>query len=118
MRSFLFLFLTASLMIATIRIQPQPHSGIEQPEMKSNSAYLQGWAPGHLGLTISPDGKTAYVPFELDDSLLVVDLPSLTVSGSIDLSAAGTMLGSCSAVLAPVGQKLFIANYTAQNVAV
>ena len=80
--------------------------------------YLQGWAPGPLGLAITPDGKTAYVSFSLDDSLLVVDLATLTISDSIDVSAAGIQLNSGPALLSPDGKKLYVSNYSAQNVMV
>jgi len=79
---------------------------------------LQGWAPGPLGLAITPDGKTAYVSFSLDDSLLVVNLATLTISDSIDVSAAGIQLDSGSTLLSPDGRKLYVSNYAAQNVMV
>ena len=80
--------------------------------------YFPGWTPGILGLAISPDGKTAYIPFELDDALLVVDLSTLTITDSIDVSPAGNMLSSSAAVLSPDGKRLYISNEGAKNVMV
>ena len=80
--------------------------------------YFQGWAPGPLGLAITSDGKTAYVSFSLDDSVLVVDLATLTISDSIDVSAAGIQLNSGPALLSLDGKKLYVCNYSAQNVMV
>ncbi|TRZ49176.1 hypothetical protein D4S03_08690 [bacterium] len=79
-------------------------------------AYLQGWAPGSLAIT--QDGKSAYVSFMLDDSLLVVNLATLTISDSIDVSAAGIQLHSDSALLAMNGKKLYVSNPAARNVMV
>lgn len=79
---------------------------------------LYGWAPGSLGLAITPDGKTAYIPFELDDALLVVDLTTFTITHSIDVSAAGNMLFSNTATLIEDGKKLYVSNYATQNVIV
>lgn len=79
---------------------------------------LLGWAPGFLGLAITSDGKTAYVPFSQDDSLLVVDLSNLSVTDSIDVSSAGNQLDSGSAILTPDEKKLYISNYAAGNVMV
>jgi len=79
---------------------------------------LLGWAPGYLGLAITSDGKTAYVPFAQDDSLLVVDLSSLSVTDSIDVSSAGNQLDSGSAILTPDEKKLYVSNYAAGNVMV
>ncbi|MFA4872075.1 MAG: hypothetical protein WC610_03415 [Patescibacteria group bacterium] len=84
----------------------------------STEKYFPGWAPGTLGLAISSDGKTAYIPFNLDDALLVVDLSTFTVKDSIDVSAAGSMLFSNAAVLTPDGKKLYVANEGAGNVMV
>ena len=80
--------------------------------------YPQGWAPGNLGLAITPDGKTAYVSFSLDDSLLVVDLTKFTISDSIDVSAAGIQLDSGPALLSLDGKKLYVSNYATKNVMV
>ena len=80
--------------------------------------YFPGWAPGILGLAITPDGKTAYIPFNLDDALLVVDLSTFTVKNSINVSAAGNMLFSNATVLTPDGKKLYVANEGAKNVMV
>lgn len=78
-----------------------------------------GWCPGMLGLAVSPDGKTAYISFSLDDALLAVDLSTLTITDSIDVSAAGNMmLQSESAVLTPDGKKLYVSNFGTGNVMV
>jgi uncharacterized repeat protein (TIGR01451 family) len=77
-----------------------------------------GWAPGYGGLAISPDGKTAYVSFDADDSLLEVDLQTFTVRHGIDVSPAGTMLSSAAAVLTADGTRLVVANRTRPNVLV
>ncbi len=69
-------------------------------------------------MAISADGKRAYIPFELDDALLVVDLTTFTVTDSIDVSTAGNMLGSTAAVLTPDGKKLYVSNYLTKNVIV
>ena len=83
------------------------------PELESS---FQGWAPSPLGLAITPDGKTAYIPFENDDSLLVVDLSTFTTVESIDISSAGSMLRSASAILSPEKGKLYVANHGTKNV--
>jgi len=80
--------------------------------------YPQGYAPGNLGLAITPDGKTAYVSFSLDDSLLVVDLTKFTISDSIDVSPAGIQLDSGPALLSLDGKKLYVSNYATKNVMV
>ena len=96
-----------------------PAFGIEGARLLSASGtLLQGWAPGPMGLAITPDGKTAYVSFSLDDSVLVVDLTTLMVSDSIDVSAAGIQLSSGAALLSPDGRKLYVANLAAGNVMV
>lgn len=82
----------------------------------NSSYYFQGWAPGPLGLAITPDGKTAYISFSLDDSLLVVDLETLTINDSIDVSAAGIQLDSGPALLSLDGKKLYVANFATKNV--
>jgi YVTN family beta-propeller protein len=84
-------------------------------ETKQN---LLGWAPGFLGLAITSDGKTAYVPFSQDDSLLVADLSTFSVIDSIDVSSAGNQLDSGSAILTPDEKKLYVSNYAAGNVMV
>jgi len=83
---------------------------------RSIESHFSGWAPSQLGLAITPDGKTAYIPFSLDDALLVVDLSTFIVTDSIDVSAAGNMLQSQSAVLTPDGKKLYVSNYGTKNV--
>lgn len=80
--------------------------------------YFPGWLPAQSGLTISSDGKTAYIPFELDDALLVVDLSTLTITDSIDVSPAGNMLSSSAAVLSPDGKRIYISNEGTKNVMV
>ncbi len=80
--------------------------------------YFPGWAPGILGLAITPDGKTAYISFNLDDVLLEVDLSTFTVTSSIDVSSAGNMLFSNAAVLTPDGKKLYVANFGTKNIMV
>lgn len=77
-----------------------------------------GWAPGRQGLAITPDGKTAYVSFNLDDALLRVDLPTMTVTGSVDVSKAGTQLFSESVLVTPDGSKVYVANSGYGNVMV
>jgi YVTN family beta-propeller protein len=86
--------------------------------MTEDGNYLQGWAPGNLGLAISPDGKTAYVSFSLDDALLVVDLATLTITDSVDVSAAGIQINSASALMTLDGKKLYVSNPGAKNVMV
>lgn len=96
-----------------------PSRTIEAPRSMTEAGnYLQGWAPGPLGLAITPDGKTAYVSFSLDDSVLVVDLETLTINDSIDVSAAGIQLGSGTALLSLDGKKLYVSNYATKNVMV
>jgi len=75
-----------------------------------------GWAPSDLGLAIAPDGKTAYIPFALDDALLVVNLSTFTVIDSINVSPAGSMLLSNNAVLTLDGKKLYVSNYGTKNI--
>ena len=98
---------------------PTLQGTIETPRSITEAGnYLQGWAPGSLGLAITPDGKTAYVSFSLDDSLLVVDLAKFIISDSIDVSAAGIQLNSGPALLSLDGKKLYVSNYAAGNVMV
>ena len=77
-----------------------------------------GWAPGLRGLAITSDGKTAYISFSLDDSLLAVDLSDFTNTKAIDISSAGTRSSSHSAVLSTDESKLYVANYGTRNVMV
>lgn len=79
---------------------------------------FSGWGPGFLGLAVAPNGKTAYIPFSLDDALLIVDLSTYKVTGSIDVSAAGIELDSGAALITPDGKKLYISNFGAGNVMV
>jgi len=79
---------------------------------------LEGSDPGRLGLAVSPDGKTAYVTFSSADVVLVVDLQQGAVRSAIDVSAAGVMLGSETAVLSADGKLLFVANHGTENVTV
>ncbi len=93
-------------------------TNLAEPVEKPAERYFPGWAPASLGLAITPDGKTAYIPFELDDALLVVDLSTFAVIDSIDVSEAGNMLLSTAAVLSPDGKKLYVSNYGTRNVMV
>jgi uncharacterized protein (TIGR03437 family) len=79
---------------------------------------LEGVDPGDLGLTVSADGKTAYVTFGSVDVVLVVDLQQGAVRSAIDVSAAGVMLASSQAVLSADGKLLFVANHGTENVMV
>ncbi len=88
------------------------------PEEKPAESQFPGFAPGNLGLAITSDGRTAYITFASDDSLLAVDLSTFTVTDSIDVSAAGNMLLSTAAVLSPDGKKLYVSNYGTRNVMV
>ncbi|MHC1773671.1 MAG: YncE family protein [Flexilinea sp.] len=102
-------------------LSPTPSllSTLETPEVIAEPGkILQGWAPGNLGLAISNDGKTAYVSFSLDDSLLVVDLVKLTISDSVDVSAAGIQVNSDAVLLSKNGEKLYVSNSGAENVMV
>lgn len=80
--------------------------------------YSSTWSPSPLGLAITSDGGKAYIPFSQEDTLLVVNLLTFTVIDSIDVSAAGRVLGSGSAVLTPDGKKLYVANGGTQNITV
>jgi len=105
--------------LATPPLVPNPRTMTGAPKsMLGIGSYLQGWAPGSLGLAITSDGKTAYVSFALDDSLLVVDLTNFTISDSIDVSAAGIQLFSGPALLSLDGKKLYVANMAVGNVMV
>jgi len=86
--------------------------------VSTENDWLQGWAPSPLGLAVTSDRKTAYIPFSLDDSLLVIDLTTFTVRASIDVSAAGNMLFSTAAALSLDGRKLYVSNYATGNVMV
>lgn len=81
-----------------------------------NASELSSMSPGTLGLAITRDGKTAYVPFMMDDSLLVLDLSNFTIMMSIDVSKAGIMLASGQAVLSPDDSKLYVVNHGTRNV--
>lgn len=105
--------------------QPEPEKEVAEnevawlsPEGKPAELQFPGFAPGNLGLAITSDGKTAYIPFASDDSLLVVDLQTFTVTDSIDVSAAGSMLVSAAVVLSPDGKKLYVSNEGTKNVMV
>ena len=91
---------------------------ISEPEPTPLESAFQSWAPSNRGLAITPDGKTAYIPFELDDAVLVVDLSTFTTVKSIDISSAGSMLRSNCAVLSPSGDRLYVANYGTKNIMV
>ncbi len=89
---------------------PRPTSTVEN--------WFSGYSPGLLGLVVTPDGKTGYIPFESDDALLVVDLSTFTIIDSIDVSAAGNMLVSTATILSPDEKRLYVSNYGAMNVMV
>lgn len=97
---------------------PQASSTVIPSQTPVPISPYQGWAPSQLGLSISPDGKEAYVPFELDDALLVVDLDSLQTIDTIDLSPAGQMLTSSATALTPDGKWLYLSNFATGNVIV
>lgn len=117
---------TKTIITPTSEQIPQQNTSSPAPDQQSMTAtprtmtaagaYLQGWAPGNLGLAVSPDGKTAYVSFSLDDALLVVDLATFTLSDSIDVSPAGIQLFSDSALLTLDGKKLYVSNPATGNV--
>lgn len=77
-----------------------------------------GLQPGMRGLAISPDGKTGWVAFSLDDALLELDLTIPAVRGGVDVSAAGAMLSSQEALLSPDAKTLYVANVSAGNLMV
>jgi uncharacterized protein (TIGR03437 family) len=79
---------------------------------------LEGVDPGPHCLSVSPDGKTAYVPFRSADVVLVVDLQQGVIRSAIDVSAAGVMLDSHQSVLSADGKLLFVANHGTTNVTV
>jgi len=81
-----------------------------------NVSQFSCMTPGPLGLAITPDGRTAYISFSLEDSVLVVDLSNFTAIRSVDVSGAGIMLSSGQAVLTPDGSKLYVSNYGTGNV--
>lgn len=91
-------------------------SPIPSPQLAQSD--FQGYGPGILGLAVTADGETAYVPFELDDLLFAIDLLTMKVTDSIDVSAAGNMLVSSSAILSKDGKWLFVSNYGTGNIAV
>ena len=84
----------------------------------TNVSEFYSWGPSPLGLAITQDGKTAYIPFMCDDSLFVVDLSNFTTIRSIDVSSAGIMLVSCEAILSPDESKLYVSNSGTKNVTV
>lgn len=84
----------------------------------AQTALIQGWSPGIHGLAIAPDGKTAWIAFQLEDALLEVDLTIPAVRRAVDVSQAGIMLSSFSAVLSPDGTHLFVPNYSTANLMV
>ena len=104
--------------VSTPTSVPTPSPSPTPTPTPANETYFPGCAPGTLGLTIAPNGKTAYTCFELDDSLLEIDLPTFTVKASIDVSAAGNMLGSTAMTLSLDGEKLYVSNFLAKNVMV
>lgn len=104
--------------ITSSPIPGQPTMTATPRTVTDDGIYLQGWAPGNLGLTVSPDGKTAYVSFSLDDALLVVDLTTFNLIDSIDVSSAGIQLFSASALLTLDGKKIYVSNLATENVMV
>ncbi len=68
-----------------------------------------------MGLAISPDGRTAYVAFSLDDGVVEVDLSNGALGGYA-VSFAGPMLASEKVLLTPDGRNLYVANIWAQNI--
>ena len=89
-----------------------------RPNLATSAAlnpFATGWAPSPLGLAVSPDGRTAYVAFSLDDGVIEVDLAS-GVLGGYDVSSAGPMLNSGKILLTPDGRNLYVANMGPQNV--
>jgi len=81
-----------------------------------NAGELYSMSPGTLGLAITRDGKTAYISFMMDDSLLVLDLSNFSIMTAIDVSEAGIMLASGQAVLSPDDSKLYVVNHGTRNV--
>ncbi len=115
------LFITSLLVLIVFIsgcVQEERQVERQEEKPKIEERYFPGWAPGSLGLAITPDGKTAYIPFELDDALLVVNLSTFAIIDSIDVSEAGNMLLSTAAVLSPDGKKLYVSNYGTRNVMV
>ncbi|MBI2970864.1 MAG: hypothetical protein HYY37_00420 [Candidatus Aenigmarchaeota archaeon] len=99
-------------------VQEEKQVEKQEEKPKIEERYFPGWAPAPLGLAITPDGKTAYIPFGLDDALLVVNLSTFAVIDSIDVSEAGNMLLLTATVLGPDGKKLYVSNYGTKNVMV
>jgi DNA-binding beta-propeller fold protein YncE len=105
-------YLVMLALVLAVTAVPMSVGTIANPAQ--NATPLSGWAPS--GLAITQDGKKAYVSFSLDDSLLVVNLTTFTITESIDVSAAGTMLLSGSAALFANDSKLAVANPGTKNV--
>ncbi|MFB3776553.1 MAG: IPT/TIG domain-containing protein [Bryobacteraceae bacterium] len=82
---------------------------------ESLDPFATGWAPSGKGLAISPDGRTAYVAFSLDDGVIEVDLAS-GATGGYDVSSAGPMLCSEKILLTPDGRNLYVANNGTENI--
>jgi len=103
-------------------LQPQPEREVEEEKPAEISPivnyYSSALGPGPRGLAITPDGEKAYVSFNQEDTLLVVNLSTFTVTDSINVSAAGTILVSSSAVLTPDGKKLYVSNDGTKNIMV
>ncbi len=77
--------------------------------------FISGWAPSSLGLAVSPDGRTAYVAFSMDDGVIEVDLASGAM-GAYNVSSAGPMLASGQVLLTPDAHNLYVANNGTQNI--
>jgi uncharacterized protein (TIGR03437 family) len=104
------LFALGAPAVPANRTRSQPRALAELP--------LQGYGPGFHGLAISPDGKTAYVTFGMEDVVLVVDLVEGRIRSAIDVSAAGVMLRSDQALLSADGKLLFVVNHGTENILV
>ncbi|MBS1859473.1 MAG: hypothetical protein JST11_29130 [Acidobacteria bacterium] len=99
---------------------PRAHGGEAAPPPGAASVLLplEGVDPGPHCLSISPDGKTGYVPFGSTDVVLVVDLERGEIRSAIDMSEAGVMLASHQSVLSADGKLLFVVNHGTANVTV
>jgi YVTN family beta-propeller protein len=114
----LVILLTSAFVPATSTPAPTtPEVWPHGAESEAQTSY-QGWFPSTFGNAVTADGKTAYVTFDFDDAVFVIDLETFTIVDSIDVSPAGSMLGSGSAVLSQDGNALYVSNVSAQNLMV